>query len=119
MLEMITAVVRDLLIFVVMMFVLLIVLLIVVSTLPDNNPLKRILAALSYRVGATLGAGVMAIPIEPIPRHRRALRHRHSTFPAVALGHVHQGRLSYNEVVSAGRAEPCKIIVYDRCRFSL
>ena len=35
--------------------------------LPDTNPLKRILTALSYRLGATLAAGADAIPLEPIP----------------------------------------------------
>jgi hypothetical protein len=35
--------------------------------LPDTNPLKRILTALCYRLGATLAAGAVAIPIEPIP----------------------------------------------------
>jgi hypothetical protein len=49
------------------MFVLLIVLLVVISKMPDNNTLKRIFNALIFRVGATLGVGVLAIPIEPIP----------------------------------------------------
>jgi hypothetical protein len=48
-------IIRDLLIFVVAMTGLLIVLLVVVSRLPDTNPLKRLLTALSYRVGATRG----------------------------------------------------------------
>jgi hypothetical protein len=59
--------IRDLLIFVVVMFVLLIALIVVVSMLPADNPLKRILTALCYRVGATVAAGAIAIPIEPIP----------------------------------------------------
>ena len=58
---------RDLLIFVVVMFALFIVLIVVVSKLPDDNPLKRILSLLSWRVGVTLGAGLVAIPVEPIP----------------------------------------------------
>jgi hypothetical protein len=49
------------------MFALLTVLIVVVSKMPDDNPLKRILTASSYRVGATAVAGVVAIPIEPIP----------------------------------------------------
>jgi hypothetical protein len=49
------------------MFALLITLIVVVSKMPDDNPLKRILSALSYRVGATVAAGALAIPIEPIP----------------------------------------------------
>jgi hypothetical protein len=60
-------IVRDLLIFVVVMTALLIVLIIVVSRMPDDNLLKRILTALSYRLGATAAAGAIAIPIEPIP----------------------------------------------------
>ena len=63
----IAEIVRDLLIFIVVMFAMLIVLILVVSRLPDGNPLKRILTALSYRVGATLGAGIVAVPVEPIP----------------------------------------------------
>ena len=53
----VTEIVRDLLIFVVAMTALLIVLIVVVSRMPDDNPLKRILTALSYRVGATAAAG--------------------------------------------------------------
>ena len=63
----ITEIVRDLLIFVAVMTALLIALIVVVSKLPDDNPLKRVLTALSYRVGATAAAGAIAIPIEPIP----------------------------------------------------
>ena len=43
----VTEIVRDLLIFVVAMTALLIVLIVVVSRMPDDNPLKRILTALS------------------------------------------------------------------------
>ncbi|MGP0090709.1 MAG: hypothetical protein ACLPKB_12230 [Xanthobacteraceae bacterium] len=60
-------IIRDLLIFVVVMFALLITLVVVISKMPADNPLKRVLTALSYRVGATLAAGAFAIPIEPIP----------------------------------------------------
>jgi len=60
-------IIRDLLIFVVAMTALLIVLLVMVSKLPDTNPLKRLLTALSYRIGATVAAGAVAIPLEPIP----------------------------------------------------
>ena len=59
--------IRDLLIFIAVMFALCIVFVVVVSKLPDDNPLKRILAALSYRLGATLAAGMIAVPVEPIP----------------------------------------------------
>lgn len=63
----IAEIIRDLLIFAAVMFAMLIALVIVVSKMPDDNPLKRTLSALSYRVGATAAAGVIAIPIEPIP----------------------------------------------------
>ena len=59
--------VRDLLIFIAVMFALCIVLILVMSMLPNDNPLKRILTALSYRIGATLAAGMIALPVEPIP----------------------------------------------------
>ena len=59
--------IRDLLIFIAVMFALCIVLIVVISMLPNDNPLKRILTALSYRVGATLAAGMIAVPVEPIP----------------------------------------------------
>jgi hypothetical protein len=63
----IAEIIRDLLIFVAVMAALLIVLIVVISKMPDDNPLKRLLTALSYRVGATVAAGAVAIPIEPIP----------------------------------------------------
>ncbi len=54
-------IIRDLLIFIAVMFALCIVLVVVISKMPDDNPLKRILTALSSRVGMTLAAGV-ALP---------------------------------------------------------
>jgi hypothetical protein len=63
----IAEIIRDLLIFVAVMTALLIVLIVVVSKMPDSNPLKRLLTALTYRVGATAAAGALAIPVEPIP----------------------------------------------------
>jgi hypothetical protein len=63
----IAEIIRDLLIFVAVMTGLLIVLVVTVSKMPDSNPLKRFLTALTYRVGATAAAGALAIPIEPIP----------------------------------------------------
>jgi hypothetical protein len=63
----IAEIVRDSLIFIVVMSVLFVTLIVVVFRLPDANPLKRIFSALTYRVGVTLGAGVVALPIEPIP----------------------------------------------------
>src|SRR3954454_22226556 len=58
---------RDLLIFVAVMTALLIALVVIVSFLPPDNPLKQVLTALSYRVGATAAVGALAVPIEPIP----------------------------------------------------
>ena len=65
-LTVIAEIIKDLLIFVVVMFALLIALIVIVSKMPDDNPLKRVLTALSYRIGATAAAGLLAIPIEPI-----------------------------------------------------
>lgn len=58
---------RDLLIFVAAMAALLVVLIIAIARIPDSNPLKRLLTSLAWRVGATLAAGALAVPIEPIP----------------------------------------------------
>ena len=58
---------RDLLIFVAFMAALLVALLVIVSILPSDNALKRLLTALSFRVGATAAAAAVAIPLEPIP----------------------------------------------------
>jgi hypothetical protein len=38
-----------------------------VSRLPPDNPLRRMLYAVSVRVGVTLGAGAVAIPLQAIP----------------------------------------------------
>jgi hypothetical protein len=67
MLSSIAEIIRDLLIFVVVMTALLITLVVVISKMPDSNPLKRLLTALSYRLGATLAAAAVAVPLEPIP----------------------------------------------------
>ena len=67
MLSTVAEIIRDLLIFVGVIAALLIALIVVVSKLPDTNPLKRILTALCYRLGATLAAGAITIPLEPIP----------------------------------------------------
>jgi hypothetical protein len=67
MLSTIAEIIRDLLIFVGVIAALLVALVVVVSKMPDTNPLKRILTALCYRLGATLAAGAVAIPLEPIP----------------------------------------------------
>ena len=67
MLSTIAEIIRDLLIFIGVIAALLIGLLVVVSKMPNTNPLKRILTALGYRLAATLAAGAVAIPLEPIP----------------------------------------------------
>src|SRR4029077_284414 len=54
-------------IFVGVIAALLVALGVVVSKMPNTNPLKRILTALCYRLAATLAAGAVAIPLEPIP----------------------------------------------------
>lgn len=60
-------IIRDLLIFVGAMAILLAALVLVISRLQGDNPLKRMLTALSYRVAASLVAGLIALPVEPIP----------------------------------------------------
>jgi hypothetical protein len=67
MLSTVAEIIRDLLIFVVVIAALLITLVVVISKMPDTNPLKRLLTALSYRLGATLAAGALAVPLEPVP----------------------------------------------------
>jgi hypothetical protein len=66
-LSFIAEIIRDLLIFVGALTALLIAMIVVISRLTADNPLKRVLTALCYRVGATAAAGLVAIPIEPIP----------------------------------------------------
>src|SRR6202030_3924213 len=63
----IAEIIRNLPIFVGAIAALLTTLVVVVSKMPDTNPLKRILTALCYRLAATLAAGAVAIPLEPIP----------------------------------------------------
>ena len=60
-------IVRDLLVFVVAMSAILAALIVIISRMPNDNPLKRIMVALSYRVGATAAAGMLVIPATPIP----------------------------------------------------
>jgi hypothetical protein len=62
----IAEVIRDLLIFVAAMAALLVMLIVAIALMPERNPLKRLLTALSLRVGATVAAGLVAIPLEPI-----------------------------------------------------
>ena len=67
MLSTIAEIIRDLLIFVGGIAVLLVAFVVVVSKMPNTNPLKRVLTALCYRLGATLAAGVGAVPLEAVP----------------------------------------------------
>jgi hypothetical protein len=67
MLSTIAEIIRDLLIFVGVIAALLVALVVVVSKMPNTNPLKPTLTALCYRLAATLAAGAVAIPLEPIP----------------------------------------------------
>jgi hypothetical protein len=60
-------IVRDLLLAVGLITVLLAGMIVVVMKMPAGNPLKRLLTALCFRLGATAAAAVLAIPIEPIP----------------------------------------------------
>jgi hypothetical protein len=65
--EHVAEIIRDLLIFIAAMMALFVLFIVVVSMMPHDNPLKRVLTALTYRIGATAVAGLVAIPIEPIP----------------------------------------------------
>jgi hypothetical protein len=89
MLSTVTEIIRDLLIFVGVIAVLLVALVVVVSKLPDTNPLKRLLTALCYRLGATLAAGAIALPLEPIPGID--LAYDRSDCLRLVLVHVFQG----------------------------
>ncbi len=60
-------IVKYLLLFIGAMAVLLVVLLIVISRLASDSSLKRRLVMLCYRVAATLGAGIVAVPLESVP----------------------------------------------------
>jgi hypothetical protein len=66
-LDFVATIIHDLLIFIGVMAVLLVILVIAIARLPSDNPLKRILYLLSLRIGAMIGAGAIAIPVEPIP----------------------------------------------------
>src|SRR6516165_9250024 len=67
MLSTIAEVTRDLLIFIGVIAALLIAVVVSISKMPNPKPLKRVLTALCYRLGATLAAGAVAIPLELIP----------------------------------------------------
>jgi hypothetical protein len=61
------AVIRDILLLVAVMTALLVGLLVAITQLPSGNALRRVLAALCLRIAAMIGAGLLAIPLEPIP----------------------------------------------------
>ena len=75
---------RDLLIFIVAMSVVLAALLVIISRMPNDNPLKRILVALSYRVGPRRRRGCSSYP-RPHPRPRRHRRFRRADRPPLVL----------------------------------
>jgi hypothetical protein len=52
---------------IVVLIALCLVLLVVVSRMPADNPLRQVLNLVIARIAATAAAGVIAIPIEPIP----------------------------------------------------
>lgn len=60
-------IIRDLLLAVGIITVLVVGIIIVIMKMPVGNPLKRLLTALCFRLGATAAAAVLAVPIEPIP----------------------------------------------------
>ena len=96
MLSTIAEIIRDLLIFIGVIAALLIALLVVVSKMPNTNPLKRILTALCYRLAATLAAGAVAIPLEPIPGIDVIYDIGVPIVFDLVLVHVFQGRSSRN-----------------------
>lgn len=49
------------------MFVFFVALIVVISRLNNENPLKRVLSALSFRAAATLAVGAVALPVEFVP----------------------------------------------------
>ncbi len=69
-------IIRDLLIFVVAMSVVLGALLVIISRMPNDNPLKRILVALSYRGRRDRGGGNAGHSrhSDPGPRRHRRFR---------------------------------------------
>jgi hypothetical protein len=58
---------QDIFIVIGVMTALLVVIIVVIARMRTDTALKRLLKALSYRMGATIAAGALAIPIEPIP----------------------------------------------------
>jgi hypothetical protein len=63
----VAVIIQDLLLFLGVLIVAFVALVVFISRLSGDNPLKQILTAVSLRICATLAAGFVAIPIEPIP----------------------------------------------------
>lgn len=61
------AIIQDLLILIGVVFLASLGLVIYVARLPSEHPLKQILISLCLRLGATLGAGLVAVPVQPVP----------------------------------------------------
>ena len=78
-------IIRDLLVFVVAMSVVLAALMVIISRMPNDNPLKRIMMALSYRVAATAAAEMLVIPTTLVPRPRCYCRFRDAARPPLIL----------------------------------
>ena len=60
MLSNLAEVLRDIFIVIGVMTALLVVLIVIIAKMRADNPLKRLLKALSYRMGATIAAGALA-----------------------------------------------------------
>jgi len=98
------ALIRDLLIFIAVMFALCIVLIVVISMLSNDNPLKRILTALSYRIGATLAAGMIVGMLSGLPNGVSTLYETSARSCSVcALAKGHNGSALLPQRRSAGR----------------
>ena len=113
MLSTIAEIIRDLLIFVGVIAALLIALVVVVSMMPNTNPLKRVLTALCYRLGATLAAGAVAIPLEPIPGIDLLYDIGVPIVLILVLVHVFQGRSSHDFRHVANRSEASNLMAVD------
>jgi hypothetical protein len=61
------AIIHEVFLFTLLLSGLLVGSLVLVSLLPEGNPLKQLLSALSARIGVTLAMTGMAVPIEFIP----------------------------------------------------
>ena len=78
-------IIRDLLIFVVAMSVVLAALMVIISRMPNDNPLKRIMVALSYPRRRHGGGGDAGYPFDPDPRPRRGHRYWRAARPHLVL----------------------------------